>query len=320
VLDYHRTIRKAIKRLSINCLPYYSKTVVALMTNAQGANGTRSSPANSFTASLEVKLFKDSTTLYDTITINNLVFPDECLKPNTDSYIGRVVASAEQLADKFGFAGSYCDLRFAGLDKNVIPSMYYGGEGYVWYVLVFVLASPQYADAPIENLRLELRLKNHPRTVTPYTDNSGKSPMDNIGLFPVRGWINLLNKRDLTQKILHFSSNPKLEFDSFAEHFGKEAFVKVSYNVYLNESKGFEVLFTYQAPEDVPDYEIATYDIKGCNYYIADGSLTKGYGLPQFHNLVASSLSYELRAFPVDLLRSVHSKPQVQIAKDSTRS
>ena len=49
--------------------------------------------ANSFKATLEVKLFKDSTVLYDTITIPDLVFPDECLKTNTDSYIGRVVAT-----------------------------------------------------------------------------------------------------------------------------------------------------------------------------------------------------------------------------------
>ena len=195
--------------------------------------------------------------------------------------------------------------------------MYYGGLGYSWYVMVFVLASPQYADSPMQGMRLELKLLGHTRTIASYTDSSGRNPIDNIGLFPIRGWINLLNKRDLTQKALYFTSNPRLEFDQFAEHLGTESFVKVNYNVYLNESKGFEVLFTYESPEDVPDYEIVTYDIKGCNYYIPTGSLVKGYALPQFNNLVSSSLSYEMRAFPIDLLRSVHRKPQVHISKDS---
>ena len=48
-------------------------------------------PADSFTATLEVQLFKDTGTLYATITIPNLLFPDECLKLSSDSYIGRVV-------------------------------------------------------------------------------------------------------------------------------------------------------------------------------------------------------------------------------------
>jgi hypothetical protein len=49
--------------------------------------------ASSFKATLEVKLFKDTSTLYDTIMIPDLVFPDECMKLYTDSYIGRVVAA-----------------------------------------------------------------------------------------------------------------------------------------------------------------------------------------------------------------------------------
>ena len=207
-------------------------------------------------------------------------------------------------------------MAYADANKNIIPSIYYGGGGYSFYVFKFIFAAPQYGDGPISGLNMNL-IVTSARTVTTYLDSSLKNTLDNSGLFPIKGWVVLQNTRDFTTKNLSFTSNPKLEFEEFRKFFESESFVDVTYDIYLNESIGYEVLFTYQQPDEIPDYKILTHEIQGCTNFLPASNLLKGYASPFFHNLITGSPFYELKSFPVDLIRSVHSVPQLQFLKDS---